>query len=390
MDAKLARSILRGMKAEIPPKKQLQALIEEAQEIAASLYTERNQILDDADLARMVNREGDRIKLQRGLAEIEQRYFKEGAGWQKAMQEQVQLLELREAALKQARRGLSFDELEEALGRPPLELTQLELQEIVDSADTIAAYVVEKLFNEGLTKRNEVRVAMRDAWVLEEYRQTMDTLLDYLAAGQTYGKRREELRLKITRLKDRRHFKGMHSEIKRILTGIYEGRVQETRESLLDKAWELTKPFSGRMKSRQAEVSRKVSARIHTFYKMIRGSGKTKGALAMSPQEVDAEIARIQHLLENPDAVLPKHNTPGEKQQEIEEETDRLHALIRFGALKHRADNEIAEAVEWLEEHIIDEMEAQEARREALEEEASAFRKRLSGRLTKSAAGRGG
>lgn len=414
-DAKSARAILRGLKAEVPKKKELEALIDDAKAIAAEIEGEREKIISDRDLSRFINNAADRAIFQRRMQEIEKRYFEGGAGWMEAQQKHALHLEAHAELLKRARQGMDIGEIADALGfnladlmkrldadyeairaereeakanrekYQPKEEEAEEEQGTAPNAETveqvetdrepakepaekmlwrIADRVAAKMHQEGLTKHKNTKTAMRDPWVLAEYQKTLGNMLNYAVSEQTFGPARERLRMRIQGLEKYTSFKGLRNAAKRILEDSYEARANEDIQAGIDTILSETKKFSGRIKSRQADIRREVTARAIQFYKMIRG-GKIdrteyEGALLMEPEAVEQEMGELNTFIADPESHAPNHLSEAELQQLVREKTDRRNVLMRFGALKHKGPAEVAEAVDWLQNHMTAAIEAQE------------------------------
>jgi len=194
---------------------------------------------------------------------------------------------------------------------------------------------------------------------LHDYRQTLKTALGIAVNQLTYGKTRASLTQWVNNLDDRKTIAGLDRAAQNILKAAYQRRIRDKQNELLAKVNSVIKRRARSEKAIKREDKRSIPAMTNRFLNFA------KAALTHDLEHHEGRLDELVRAVkvrgegENAD-VTP---TKGDLESEILE----LHAQQLFGALKYRPVADAAQALDYLEneleENIKKHKEKVEARR---------------------------
>jgi hypothetical protein len=223
---------------------------------------------------------------------------------------------------------------------------------------------------------------LRNPIVRAAYAETLKHVLLKTSAELNYGFERDVIERGIRRIADAALLSTIDRRAERLIQQMFDNRVKETKEELFTRAQTALDGFKGRIKSRQQDVSRKVTARIEQLLRHARKAlllpveASEKKLLALNDQVNSLANRAFEG---DPDA-----------QAEFEAALDELNAYMRFAGFKFKTVAEMAEQLDWLENTMADEMAKQEERREALRKETQGILNKLLPTLPNRKQGRAG
>jgi len=403
-----------------PSKPAVQQVLEDARAVAQQAIVRKQSLKTNQSVSKFIRDESTRQWFNRQVEGIYREGQTGGALAQQAFDEIRRQQERAMQTLLTTRPGMGTDELREynldvrrLLDKLELEetkrtvkpkpLTDQEFEQAVDagtlpdfgvdgSTGTIykaevddflfrmKTAVVRKLTKEGvLDPKKDLLKSMRSPVAVAEYRKTLQNVLGHTASELSYGFRRDVLERKIRGLDDAKLMSTLDSKAGTMLQQMFDARDQETLDTQVEKVFELTKQFAGRLKYRLAETSQAVQVRALKMFRQIRGeaSGKS-GVLLMEPDAVQEEMEQLRKAFDEPERYAPDGADVAEW---VQDAIDRYNMLDRFGAFKYKKAAERADAVGWLETRIETELKEQEERRAAVKAEAEEIQKALDAAL---------
>ena len=240
-----------------------------------------------------------------------------------------------------------------------MELTPMDIREIVER-------IHNRIKEIGKAKRwddNVIRMA---------YRNTLVDQLRKSAEKLTYGKEREAIISKINELATKRYaliqiedgdragqkIDNYTLRAEHIALRIFKRSVRDTKQELLDKFEKLLRHVKAPKTIERAD-KRKMDAVVEAR------AYKIKQIAYMSEEVIDNEVQEATNRINSTET-----SASDDYYVQLIGDVNYLEDLQRFGALRDKTRTEIADAVDWLENRLKEEVEAQEEKVEQLKAEA--------------------
>lgn len=199
----------------------------------------------------------------------------------------------------------------------------------------------------------------------EELRKTYVNVLTEAARSLTYGATRERVMREVDNLKKLAYsarvldggeragqkIDNLTLRAERIAQMIFEGGVRDTKAQLAERMYQALR-FVRRGKATERDDKRKISGAEERRLTAI------KRALALTPDEVDAELEELTNKLSE----KPDDSRVGRYDDYLDDIMTRLDAVARFGNFRDKTRGEMAELVEEVERGYAEAAAAQEAR----------------------------
>ncbi len=238
--------------------------------------------------------------------------------------------------------------------------------EVKDWLYEVRRSVLRRLLRDGAPVPTAASKAFADPIVKATYMQTVENLLREKVVELTYGEKRSKLEKRIAGLDGRVQLTAYDQAVSDILFEMFNASVDQNRQQWIDAAWKLTDSVKGAIKSRQSKWARRLSGRAELMFRDVRA------VMRMDEQAISDRMDALLLQLDGVDNL--------DRQQEIR---DELAMLDRFGGLQYKKVGEIADAVTWLQETMVDEMEAQQKRVEQRKELAKGWKETILDSLPK-------